>query len=111
MDELLNRRLVSAIVARRPRRMVFIKRAVVQNLLVNSAGGNKHEPGNVSTPRGLHELQRPQNISLGKLDDISLRPAKTSTRAVQSRMQYGVAILNQRCRARRVSKVARHPFD
>ena len=38
MDELLNRRFVSAVVARSPSGMIFIQRAVVQYLLVNSAG-------------------------------------------------------------------------
>src|SRR2546423_204876 len=44
MDELLDGRLVRAVVARRSRRMVFVERSILKDLLVDGACREEDEP-------------------------------------------------------------------
>src|SRR5688572_12946135 len=73
VDELLDGRLVRTIVARRPRRMIFVERSIVENLLMDGTGRNENKAVNTSLACRFDELKRAHNISLDELDKITFR--------------------------------------
>lgn len=78
VDELLDRRFVGTVVTGGPGGMSLVQRPVVENPLVDGAGGDENEPPNLGLSGCLDQLQSTEDILLGELQQVPLPAAKAA---------------------------------
>src|SRR5690349_4067271 len=78
-DELLNGRLMCAVVAGGARGMILVEWSVLQDLFMDCARGDEDEAPHICAPCLFDQSQRPQDVSFGKLNDVPLGAAKSGS--------------------------------
>jgi NAD(P)-dependent dehydrogenase (short-subunit alcohol dehydrogenase family) len=83
--------------------MGLVQRPIVEDLLVDGACGNEHEPSDISPPGGLNQLQSAQHVLLDEFQHVALVAAKASARMVrrhEHELQAAAAEIRGRTSAR-----------
>jgi hypothetical protein len=111
VNELLDGRLVGSVVARRPERVSFIKRSVIENLLMYGTGRNENEAFRTGSPSCLDQHQSADHILLDELDHVTFGTAKPRSRSVESCVNYSVAAICQRGGIIGITQVSHKPLQ
>src|SRR5207302_1943774 len=109
VDEFLQRRLVSAIMAGGPQRVSLVQRAIVQDYLVDGAGGNEHATGNAHCDGALEELEGTREVDAEENLGIAVaaNAAVTRTLPLDGRVDESVRSSNQLTRGVRIAELPR----
>src|SRR5690242_4327715 len=89
--------------------MRFVKRPIVENLLVDGAGRNEHKPRDPVVTRRFDQPQRADYIPLGKVDEIPFAPSKRAARMIESSMNDCITAFDQFGRRGVVSQITFDP--
>ena len=95
VDELLDGRLVGAVVTGGPGGMGLVQGPVVENLLVDGAGGDEHETPDIGMPGCLDQLQGAEDVLLDELQHVALAAPKAAAGMVQGGVDHGIAALDE----------------
>src|SRR5207248_3093127 len=113
MDEFFESGLVGAVVSGRPERMSLSQRPVIEDPLVDGAGGNEDAAANAPIKGGLKKPQRADEVDA----EENLRGAMTAAAPVARTLpldrcvNQGIHLIDQCGRRRRFTQLVRHPFD
>ena len=88
-----------------------VAREVVENLLVDGAGGDEHEAPNPGTLGCLDQLHGAEDVLLHELQHVTLATPEAVTGIVQGRMDHGIAAIDEAGTSDLVSQFAWHPLD
>jgi hypothetical protein len=75
--------------------MRLVEGTLRQDLLMDGAGGNEYEPADSRGTCGLDQLQCPEDVLVGELDDVAFAAAEAPAWMVESGVHDGVAAFNQ----------------